>query len=81
MREKLGSMQLDRAVGALLGLATGDALGAGYEFGRPCVACAGLLHCCGSLDASASPMAPLRVTRPALRWRFASHQLNSEVSR
>jgi ADP-ribosylglycohydrolase len=29
----LGAVELDRAAGALVGLATGDALGAGYEFG------------------------------------------------
>lgn len=29
---KLNSAQMDRAVGAVLGMATGDALGAGYEF-------------------------------------------------
>lgn len=34
---------LDRAVGALLGLATGDALGAGYEFGPPLVGDAAMI--------------------------------------
>ena len=33
--ETLSSAQLDRAAGTMLGLATGDALGAGYEFGTP----------------------------------------------
>ncbi|HSP74675.1 MAG TPA: ADP-ribosylglycohydrolase family protein [Cryobacterium sp.] len=32
---KLTSAQLDRAAGVLLGMACGDALGAGYEFGPP----------------------------------------------
>ena len=32
---KLTSQQLDRACGALLATAAGDALGAGYEFGAP----------------------------------------------
>lgn len=32
---KLTPVQIDRAVGALLGSAAGDALGAGYEFGPP----------------------------------------------
>lgn len=31
----VGAIQLDRAAGALVGLAAGDALGAGYEFGPP----------------------------------------------
>ena len=34
----LTSAQRDRAVGVLLGTAAGDALGAGYEFGRPMAA-------------------------------------------
>ncbi|WP_207454666.1 ADP-ribosylglycohydrolase family protein [Desertivibrio insolitus] len=33
MAKKSSSAQMDRAVGVLLGLASGDALGAGYEFG------------------------------------------------
>ena len=32
---KLTTAQIDRAVGVLLGMACGDALGAGYEFGPP----------------------------------------------
>ncbi|MGI8753608.1 MAG: ADP-ribosylglycohydrolase family protein [Acidimicrobiales bacterium] len=31
----LGSVQIDRVAGSLIGLAAGDALGAGYEFGPP----------------------------------------------
>ncbi len=31
----LTAAQRDRAVGVLVGMAAGDALGAGYEFGRP----------------------------------------------
>lgn len=31
----LGPVQLDRAAGALIGSAAGDALGAGYEFKTP----------------------------------------------
>ena len=31
----LSEAQMDRAVGTLVRLATGDALGAGYEFARP----------------------------------------------
>ena len=35
MRLHLSTAQLDRAAGVLLGMACGDALGAGYEFGPP----------------------------------------------
>jgi ADP-ribosyl-[dinitrogen reductase] hydrolase len=35
MTPSLSTAQLDRAAGVLLGLACGDALGAGYEFGPP----------------------------------------------
>ncbi|WP_166869327.1 ADP-ribosylglycohydrolase family protein [Salinibacterium sp. ZJ70] len=35
MTTRLTAPQLDRAVGAVLGMAAGDALGAGYEFGPP----------------------------------------------
>ena len=35
MRLHLSTAQSDRAAGALLGIAAGDALGAGYEFGPP----------------------------------------------
>lgn len=31
----LSNAQRDRAVGVLVGMAAGDALGAGYEFGQP----------------------------------------------
>jgi ADP-ribosyl-[dinitrogen reductase] hydrolase len=37
-RSRLTAAQLDRAAGVLLGLACGDALGAGYEFGPPLAA-------------------------------------------
>jgi ADP-ribosyl-[dinitrogen reductase] hydrolase len=33
MTTRLSTAQLDRAAGVLLGMACGDALGAGYEFG------------------------------------------------
>jgi ADP-ribosyl-[dinitrogen reductase] hydrolase len=33
--QRLTSQQTDRAVGSIVGMATGDALGAGYEFGPP----------------------------------------------
>jgi ADP-ribosylglycohydrolase len=35
MTRRLSTAQLDRAAGVLLGMACGDALGAGYEFGPP----------------------------------------------
>lgn len=35
MSLKLTTAQIDRAAGVLLGMACGDALGAGYEFGPP----------------------------------------------
>lgn len=35
LSQSLTTVQLDRAAGALLGMACGDALGAGYEFGPP----------------------------------------------
>ena len=35
MTTRLSSAQVDRAAGVLLGMACGDALGAGYEFGTP----------------------------------------------
>src|SRR4029077_7028150 len=35
MTVKLSPAQLDRAAGVLVGLAAGDALGAGYEFAAP----------------------------------------------
>jgi ADP-ribosyl-[dinitrogen reductase] hydrolase len=38
MTRRLSTAQLDRAAGVLLGMACGDALGAGYEFGPPLAA-------------------------------------------
>jgi len=38
MTLRLNTAQLDRAAGILLGMACGDALGAGYEFGPPLAA-------------------------------------------
>jgi ADP-ribosyl-[dinitrogen reductase] hydrolase len=35
MTTRLSTAQVDRAAGVLLGMACGDALGAGYEFGSP----------------------------------------------
>lgn len=54
--ERMGSTQIDRAAGVLVGAAAGDALGAAYEFGPPC-------------PADAVAMGPGALTgRPAGNW-------------
>ncbi|BBZ32989.1 ADP-ribosylglycohydrolase family protein [Mycolicibacterium confluentis] len=50
----LTATQRDRAVGVLLGTAAGDALGAGYEFGRPLAAD----HPVGMIGGGLGPFAP-----------------------
>jgi len=65
MTRRLNTAQLDRAAGVLLGMACGDALGAGYEFGPPLAA-----HI---------PVAGPLVTRWTVRWRPAPDRIRFDL--